>query len=440
MSVNSDEDIKSNIKIEEEDYEIKSPPKKKIRFDEAGAFKRIVEKYPMEKDGKTLQVHCKLCCEVFKSILAYRDHFLENHARDEDDKQYCKKCEMTFENRKTLLEHFRLVHENFNCTMCKRQFASEHQLNEHLNCHENSDSKVMCNFCGKIYASQINLNFHIDAMHKEIRFYCDMCEKSYSFKSALYKHRLVSHIRGRTVKCPECPFLAGTKHEVRLHMNNHHNLARNQTRSDIVCGHCGMQFHNGSTLKRHNFHMHGGFLMKYKHKCTLCEEPLKGSSKAERHMIQTHLNGERPLRKCGYCKVEIKLYNEYKQHIEMHEGVFICITCGDAHFTPEQLSAHQKMHNRIEVKLRPYACDICGHRTVLKNNMEIHMTKHIAVPDLHTCEVCGKGFKIRSSLYTHRLYHNDPTIPCSLCSKKFHRNTELQFHIRKEHTMEKPHK
>jgi DNA-directed RNA polymerase subunit RPC12/RpoP len=92
------------------------------------------------------------------------------------------------------------------------------------------------------------------------------------------------------------------------------------------------------------------------------------------------------------------------------------------------------------MNLRKCSCDHCGHKTFTKSQMAVHMTRHAVTPDLHTCEVCGKGFKIRSSLYTHRLYHDDPTIKCSMCEKKFYRNTELKQHIRRMHTMEKPFK
>lgn len=436
----SDEDFKLiNIKLEED--ESKPQFRVKSHNDSNGAFKIIVDKYPQVKDGKKLQVRCRLCLEVFESILGYKDHFMENHANEEKDENCCRKCNLTFENRKTLLEHFRLLHENFNCTKCKRQFASQHQLNEHFKKeHEDKPASFMCSYCGKIYATQVSLNLHVDAIHLEAQHSCDMCDKVYSFKSALYKHRQLAHIKGKSHKCDQCTFIAGTKHEIKLHKNNHHNFNRENTRSDMACGDCGMQFHNESTLKRHRFYQHGVTLLRYKQKCLYCEEPIPTSTKADRHVSQVHLNGERPLRNCGYCKVEIKNYEEYKEHIESHPGVYICIICGDAHFTAELLSAHAKTHSIMEMDLRKFVCDHCGHRTFKKAQMIVHLTKHSTVPDLHTCEICGKGFKIYSSLYTHRLYHNEGTIPCSSCDKKFVRNADLKTHYRKYHSLEKPFK
>lgn len=434
----SEEESKSDIKVKDE--EISSPPRKKRKFSEFGSFKLIVDRYPLEKDGKKLQVRCRLCCEVFKGVLEYRDHFLENHS-EKDNEGNCKECNITFDNHKSRLEHYKLVHEKFKCIMCKLEFSSHRLLREHnKEDHQDKDSKLMCSFCGKTYCSQISLNFHIDATHNEIRFPCDLCDKSYSFKSALYKHRQVFHIEGRTKKCPHCEFKAGSKHEIKLHFNNHHNLNRKSTRADISCVQCGMQFHNESTLKRHDFYMHGGILMRHRKKCMFCEEPLVHSDKARRHVTQVHLHGKKPLRQCGYCKVEIKLYEDYKQHIESHPGVYICITCGDAHFTQESLDIHQQIHARIQMHLRKFFCDFCPHRTFTKAQMLVHMTKHRRLPELHTCEICGKGFKIASSLYTHRLYHNEGTIPCNMCDKKFVRKAELKNHVMKEHTLEKPFK
>lgn len=419
-------------------------PKKKKKFDTSQVLSRAIEKIPLEKDGKRLQVRCKICCATFTSVIGYREHFMEKHADDEEDIYDCKECQLTFDNRKDQKFHFRLVHKTFNCTECKRVFASQYQLDEHLKDHDSKNNQQqMCTYCGKIYATSVSLKAHIDAIHTKCRFKCDMCEKSYSFKAALYKHRLLIHLEGKKHKCPLCDYLAGSKHEIRLHHNNHHTSNRENTNDYYFCAECGISFHNGSTLKRHLYQQHGRKLLFRRvisNKCALCQEPTNSSYYAEKHYAQVHHNGEKPMRQCGFCKVEIKLYDDYVQHLKIHSGVFFCLVCGSPFFTEESLIAHVPTHRSLEKKLRKCSCDHCGHRTFTKFQMLVHLSKHFENPQPNTCEICGKTFRIASSLYTHRMYHSEGTIPCERCGKKFVRNSDLNYHIKKDHTHEKPFK
>ena len=65
------------------------------------------------------------------------------------------------------------------------------------------------------------------------------------------------------------------------------------------------------------------------------------------------------------------------------------------------------------------------------------MIKHLKEPEKLYCDICGKEFKLASSLYTHRKYHGEGEFPCTHCDRKFARNAELVAHIR-THTNEKP--
>lgn len=65
------------------------------------------------------------------------------------------------------------------------------------------------------------------------------------------------------------------------------------------------------------------------------------------------------------------------------------------------------------------------------------MAIHAKLFDEFFCEVCGKGFKNASTLYTHRKYHSEGKFVCTYCGKKLARKTDLVNHVR-IHTNEKP--
>lgn len=394
-------------------------------------------------DGKRLQVRCKLCCATFPSVYGYRDHYIEKHAEDEENIYDCTECQLTFDDRKAQKDHFRSVHKTFKCKKCRRVFASQYYLDEHAKDHDSNDTQQVCTYCGKTYATIVNLNAHIDAVHKKRRFKCDLCEKSYSFKAALYKHRLLAHIEGKRHKCPLCDYMGGSKSEIRLHHKNHHTSDRKNVDEFCHCAECGISFVNTSTLKKHIYQQHGQnvqFRTVIASKCALCKEPTSSHYQAEKHIAQVHHNGEKPLRQCGYCKVEIQFYDEYIEHLKIHPGFFFCLICGTPFFTEDLLKEHARTHRMLEKKFRKCACDHCDHRTFTKFQMLIHLSKHFTNQQPHTCEICGKNFRIASSLYTHRMYHQGGTIPCEICGKKFVRNCDLVYHIRKDHTHEKPYK
>lgn len=431
--------------LESEDYSEDDKPLKKPKKDKESDTSQVLSRYitkiPLEKDGKKLQVRCKICCATFSTVVGYRDHFFEAHAEDDDEFE-CKECKKSFSDKKKLQEHFRSTHQNFKCQNCKRGFASEYLLERHMSKHHElkSTQQLMCTLCGKIYANHISLNAHMDAIHNQCRFQCEICEKSYSFKSALYKHRQLAHFTGKTQSCPQCPYMAATKREIQLHLKNQHDLNKNIV-SDFYCPACNRYFSNGSTLKRHLHSVHDqDALFRKDNKCVICFEPLSNNYVSEKHFAQVHLNGKIKMRKCGHCKMEFKLYTEFSEHIKSHPGVYICITCGMPFYAENLLNGHILIHRHIDKRAKNYSCDHCGHRTFSKNQMKIHVSKHMTAPQLHTCDVCGKVFKIASSLYTHRKYHQEGTIPCSYCGLKFVRNSDLEYHIRKEHTHEKPFK
>lgn len=75
--------------------------------------------------------------------------------------------------------------------------------------------------------------------------------------------------------------------------------------------------------------------------------------------------------------------------------------------------------------VRPYKCEVedCGKYFVAPTHAKNHYTKvHVnGIIRPYKCDICGRGFNQKSSLNTHKTYHFDPQIPCSICGQ-FYRN------------------
>lgn len=60
-------------------------------------------------------------------------------------------------------------------------------------------------------------------------------------------------------------------------------------------------------------------------------------------------------------------------------------------------------------------CHICGKNF---NHLWVHLQSHSDIPT-DTCDICGKGFRSKTSLSLHILMHKDADMPCEICGKRY---------------------
>ncbi|XP_070505317.1 oocyte zinc finger protein XlCOF6-like [Chironomus tepperi] len=376
------------------------------------------------KDKDDLEFKCNVCESLHATKETFREHFMSDHAEEKDELFTCIACDKTYKTKELIFLHARRIHRKLKNEPIKVRPDPEEQ------------PSIMCSYCGKIFRSQVTLNRHVQAMHCEKRIPCPVCGKKFSFLTEMNKHRDRNHDKKRKHKCSKCPQQFVTKYELKLHLEHNHNLNRENTFPEFMC-YCGVSCKSQSVLARHKRMVHGDKDPDIIRECEICKEVLKDLYLKRKHMAQVHLNGKKLKRTCGYCNTEFELYEDFKAHIESHAELFICITCGEFFFDAETLASHQSTHRTVDINLRKFECDHCGHRTFLKIQLQMHMIKHLKDCAIHYCDICGKGFKFASSLYTHRKFHGEGEFACTQCDRKFVRNHELVVHIR-THTNEKP--
>lgn len=391
----------------------------------------------LPKNGK-----CDECGKKFTRMQHLKQHYLAIHMKHTYN---CEECERTFGFKSALYRHRKIVHENkkdYICSECGLKFGSNTCLQQHFKAHhdEASLTGLTCKLCGKSFTKKQSLKSHIEALHHgEKKFQCDICLRSFSFKTARERHIKIVHLNQKSHKCEKCEKTFSTRYDMTNHFNYHHSDGKS---GRFGCKECEMVFLSSAALARHKRGVHENIKQKVRSlfKCKICLEALPNKYKKDKHMSQVHFDGKKLMRKCEYCKEEFKLFSAYKEHIETHKSVQICVICGQFFTDLEEFSIHTEDHKKIEKRHKKFICDICDHRVYSKMQLSIHMRKHIVEKDFYVCDICGQGYKyISAFLYHMKIHENKKEFKCSHCSKEFIRKNDLEGHIR-THTNEKPFK
>merc|ERR1711976_299892 len=118
-------------------------------------------------------------------------------------------CGKNFPTQGMVNMHVRKVHEKDPnrprpCKLCKEEFTSKHELNNHVLIVHEGIKPIMCPQCPMGFARNINLTNHIRYVHCEATYPCEKCDMKFKTKGSLTQHTLGVHTDGLPFQCSYC--------------------------------------------------------------------------------------------------------------------------------------------------------------------------------------------------------------------------------------------
>ena len=184
-------------------------------------------------------LHCNQCSHV-----AVTNFELQKHKRDVHKKNIwiCDICGLETIGREGLRDHLGKVHNNpqWSCKQClkedkKTACVTLHEYKKHLRI-AHPDSMFQCNGCKRLFAQQHKLDNHLKlGCEGEGRksYSCEKCGKVFSSHDSVKRHIMRVHNKERSFQCPYCPFTAARQTNLTSHLNVHegkfnlyHSLAK----------------------------------------------------------------------------------------------------------------------------------------------------------------------------------------------------------------------
>ena len=345
---------------------------------------------------------CKRCQSVFFTKMGLKVHKKTHSVKVVKTVHKCDLCSQIFDCQSSLHVHHRTHYHS--CTLCESIFTSESILRNHMRTHSTHDSpantprtsvSIIPQRLSQSFASNQLLNCTNENGHTDDNYSDHWPEFQSSNQNALDKNQ-----ETELYPCDICPHILTTEISWYTHRRAHGNVT-----TEHQCPCCEVVFTTSDELNQH-FLIHSGG---NPNQCSFCRKNFAQISSLLYHEAG-HLNGP------------------------SHETVLDCELCHKVFSSPSALSKHAR---REHIGFRPFCCQICDKRYILRTDLIRHHSSHTGARPFK-CSYCPKLFAHKKYLVPHERIHTGETPnQCAYCPKKFSSKDSLTYHER-THTGEKP--
>ncbi|XP_039756253.1 histone-lysine N-methyltransferase PRDM16-like isoform X1 [Pararge aegeria] len=170
---------------------------------------------------------------------------------------------------------------------------------------EREETEPRCSFCDAPYPTIDALDRHLVQAHAQpaSAFHCELCNRAYSTRALLLRHRALTHTDIRKYPCENCPKVFTDPSNLQRHIRAQHVGARSH-----ACPECGKTFATSSGLKQHT-HIHSSVKP---FQCKVCFKAYTQFSNLCRHK-RMHV-ACRALVECGKCGQSFTSYASLTKH------------------------------------------------------------------------------------------------------------------------------
>lgn len=292
-------------------------------FSHSGALKQHLQKHMGEKTMNNLKMwSCSFCKMKF-----FTSQELNVHQGTHTDVPFyqCKMCPMSFtvkcHHQSHEREHTRKsnMERPFECYLCKRKFALQHFLLNHMRIHT---KKYDCRICLQLFNREADLDMHMLTHSGKHRYECRHCKRGFDYRTSFVRHLRI-HNDEKPFECELCHKKFREKDYLIAHKRTHSA---------------------DKTIDRTKFTWKYSFDQKFRQSKTNSRD---GKTRTRVGKVF----------KCKICFKILKNENELNSHFEGHTGkyLFECQQCEKGFDYRQNLYRHMKIH----LGLKPYKCDLC---------------------------------------------------------------------------------